>query len=386
MENDGTIIIPFPFDPATVREQAAGNPDTYLKFAKHATQNGYKVIVLGQNDTSEENEIDGVELDAVSNENTSWLVYGLQLWIKVLTSSYPDDSVVISSHPLYLLPWVLLTDHPVVFESVYEEGEAAESADPGLLTAVLTTGYSQIESIFLSKVDRIIVSPRYRESYAKKYPHLDDKIECFVHESIDSDLFYPRDKKAMRSKWDIPFETVILHNAVVNRKKRQHLVYKALSELGDSVGAIFLGPVGDEEYKQELDALAEELEIQDRIKYIGHGELPYSDIPELTAAADVSVFASVSETGPIPALEAFATEIPIVSTDVGLVPLLTEKDPGSNLLPVDIQGDKLAEGIKETLDFLDGEESGSHRREIVADYDVESNQAKRLESCEMARF
>jgi glycosyltransferase involved in cell wall biosynthesis len=70
---------------------------------------------------------------------------------------------------------------------------------------------------------------------------------------------------------------------------------------------------GDGPDRSECEAMARELGLQDRIRFLGQRR----DVPELLAACDVVVVPSQSEGLPIAAIEAHAAGRPVVGFDVG---------------------------------------------------------------------
>jgi glycosyltransferase involved in cell wall biosynthesis len=74
--------------------------------------------------------------------------------------------------------------------------------------------------------------------------------------------------------------------------------------------------VGDGELRAELEGLARSLELQEKIFFLGNRK----DIPELLQAADIFVLSSLWEGQPIALLEAMATGLPVIATNVNGIP------------------------------------------------------------------
>ena len=71
--------------------------------------------------------------------------------------------------------------------------------------------------------------------------------------------------------------------------------------------------VGDGEKMGEAEALAGELGVADRVRFLG----VRTDVPRLMAAADAFMLSSLSEGVSVTLLEAMAARLPIAATDVG---------------------------------------------------------------------
>ena len=102
--------------------------------------------------------------------------------------------------------------------------------------------------------------------------------------------------------------------------------------------------VGDGLLRERLEAQAEELDITDRVVFMGQR----SDVPGLLAAMNVFVMPSLYEGGPLTVLEAMAVGRPIVSTPVGCVPEVLEDGISGLVVPA---GDSaaLARAVRELL-------------------------------------
>jgi glycosyltransferase involved in cell wall biosynthesis len=71
--------------------------------------------------------------------------------------------------------------------------------------------------------------------------------------------------------------------------------------------------VGDGPLRADLENLAAELRVADRVKFLGIR----SDIPAVMRAADAFALTSVSEAASLTLLEAMASALPVVATNVG---------------------------------------------------------------------
>ncbi len=70
--------------------------------------------------------------------------------------------------------------------------------------------------------------------------------------------------------------------------------------------------VGDGQERARLEALAEQLNVQDCVRFVG--SVPYEELPKQYAEADIFALTSLAEGMPLAALEAMATGLPVVST------------------------------------------------------------------------
>jgi len=89
---------------------------------------------------------------------------------------------------------------------------------------------------------------------------------------------------------------------------------------------------GDGELRPQLERLAAELGVAERVHLLG----VRSDVARVLAAADVFVLASTYEGNPLTVMEAMAAGKPVVATGVGCVPELVASEAGRLVPPGDV--------------------------------------------------
>lgn len=118
------------------------------------------------------------------------------------------------------------------------------------------------------------------------------------------------------------------------QEKNWKMLLNACAQVMKKIENTRLALIGDGPDKKDLEKLAEKLGIASRVEFIG--KTPFEDIPTYLKAADLFVFASVTETQGIVTMEAIASGLPVVAVnatgtrdelDHGVQGLLTENDP-----------------------------------------------------------
>lgn len=109
--------------------------------------------------------------------------------------------------------------------------------------------------------------------------------------------------------------------------------------------------IGYGEERQSLEGLVKELDLGDRVTFVG--KVPNEKVPEYMSASDVFVLPSVSEGFPVVILEAMASGLPIVATKVGGLPEIV-KDGESGFLVEPSNPEQLADRV---LTLLKNEDS-----------------------------
>lgn len=113
--------------------------------------------------------------------------------------------------------------------------------------------------------------------------------------------------------------------------KGQHVVLQALAEL-PGVRCIFAGDAlfGEQAYSDRLHALAAELDVSDRVSFLGQRE----DVPRLMQAVDAVVHPSID---PEPfgrtLVEAMLVRTAVIATDAGASPEILEGGAAGTLVP-----------------------------------------------------
>ncbi len=129
---------------------------------------------------------------------------------------------------------------------------------------------------------------------------------CTVYNPIDISEYSCADRNEAH-----PFSYI--HVARMNPIKNQKLLITAFKAVTEESPNSRLVMVGDGSLTQELKSLTFDLGIADKVEFLGNR----SDIPQLLSNADAFVLSSDSECCPMTVLEAIASGLPVVSTDVG---------------------------------------------------------------------
>jgi len=104
-----------------------------------------------------------------------------------------------------------------------------------------------------------------------------------------------------------------IHVARLQRIKDQPTLLRAVRQVVDVEPDFQLDIVGDGPDRAELHALAQDLELDGHVRFLGSRD----DVSRLLSSASLFVLSSLSEGIPLTLLEAMATGLPAVATDVG---------------------------------------------------------------------
>ncbi len=155
-----------------------------------------------------------------------------------------------------------------------------------------------------------------------------------IPNGVDLETFQGSGRDAARADLNLsPQAPVVAHVAAFRPEKNHRLLLQAAQKvLPDFPEAVFL-LVGEGPTQGATEFLAKELGISKAIRFLGRRQ----DIPEILAAADLLVLCSQSavETFPNCVLEAMASRLPVVSTQVGSVDEQIQEGVSGYLVPVD---------------------------------------------------
>ena len=136
-----------------------------------------------------------------------------------------------------------------------------------------------------------------------------------VVNGVDTDCFHPsNDRAAARRALAVPVDDcLILAAARFSIEKNLETLLQAFALVAVEHSKARLWLVGDGPERQMLEGLAHQLGIDSKIRFFGFR----NDVAELLRAADVFTLTSLSEGLSVALLEAAASGLPIVATDVG---------------------------------------------------------------------
>jgi glycosyltransferase involved in cell wall biosynthesis len=145
---------------------------------------------------------------------------------------------------------------------------------------------------------------------------------------IDSKLT----REAARIRLGLPDKEALVYGTVgrLVETKGLGVLLKAFARVYEKYPESWLILAGKGRLEAELRSLAAELNIHERVLFLGYR----TDIPEILKAYDVFVFPSIAEGLPGALLEAMATGIPVISSRVGGVPeILNNPELGMMISP-----------------------------------------------------
>jgi glycosyltransferase involved in cell wall biosynthesis len=149
----------------------------------------------------------------------------------------------------------------------------------------------------------------------------------------------PGARDALRAELGVPGDRFLVGwLGRMTEIKRVDVLMRALARIGDEGVEVLL--VGDGPLRSEMEILAGEIGVRDRVHFAGFR----TDVASVYAAVDAVALTSANEGTPVTVIEALAAGRPVVSTDVGGVRDVVTEGRSGYLVP---QGD--ADGLVDRL-------------------------------------
>lgn len=280
---------------------------------------GYKVTVVSlyneQTPIAQRMEKNGVTIRYLDKK------LGLDLSMvpklrKIMAEEKPD---AIHTHLDVIKYAVLAAKLAGVKKCVHTVHNVADKEAEGRLQKIINTVYFK-----LHWSTPVALSPLVQQTIAAFYGMEKNTIPV-IYNGVDLSRCIPKESYAAD-------QITLVHVGRFNEQKNHKGLLQAFRKICETCPDCRLNLVGDGELRQETEALARELGLAEKVRFLGS----QSNVPPFLHEADIFLLPSNYEGMPMTIIEAMGTGLPIVATAVGGVPdmirdhesgLLTECDP-----------------------------------------------------------
>lgn len=186
---------------------------------------------------------------------------------------------------------------------------------------------------FMRKCQHIIIPSESMRTVLVNDYGLVDRFTV-IPTGIDITPYKKANGSELRTQWNWQDDKVIISAGRLAEEKNWETLLRAFAIAQRAQADIRLVLLGDGPQADALRQLAGELEITDRVTFVG--KVPFEEIPNYLKAADLFSFASITETQGLVTLEAMAAGLPVVAVDAsgtrdiledGKQGFLTQNDP-----------------------------------------------------------
>ena len=197
-----------------------------------------------------------------------------------------------------------------------------------------------ISKLVLKNADAVIALTEDMKREIKKIYGRDIFV---IPNGIDLNKFNNLSKETLRKRLEIKEdEKIITFVGTLRIVKGVKYLIKAMKIIKQKSPDTKMMLVGDGEEREELESLVEELGLKERVKFIGR--VQNEEIPQYMVASDVFVLPSLSEGFPVTVLEAMASGVPMIATNVGGLPEII-KDGENGFLVEPKNPEEIAEKV-----------------------------------------
>jgi glycosyltransferase involved in cell wall biosynthesis len=201
--------------------------------------------------------------------------------------------------------------------------------------------YERIEHGLFSRVNHIF---SVRQSavlrYQKVYPDLSERFS-FIPTWVDASTFFPPidagDRTHARAEFRAalgltdPNTRVLTYVGRLDKQKDPLLLLNGFQEALSRLGNLHLVIIGDGVLRQSAEAACKALNIREHVSFMGV-KSPLQ-IAAALGGSHLFLLASAYEGMPVAVLEALATGLPVVSTNVGEIPLFVHNGVNGQIIP-----------------------------------------------------
>jgi glycosyltransferase involved in cell wall biosynthesis len=182
-----------------------------------------------------------------------------------------------------------------------------------LLWPKLHRGFMERAVKALRSADLVVCNSKTVAEESKRLAHLrPDAVEILPIE-LDGGMFEPRPRNDdLRASLGLAGKTVVVSTRPLKDLYDHPTLISALARPGLEKFAALL--VGDGNLRAELEKRALDLKVSDRVKFAGM--VDNARIPEYLAAGDLYVTCSRSDSASLGLLEAMASGLPVVASDI----------------------------------------------------------------------
>lgn len=178
--------------------------------------------------------------------------------------------------------------------------------------------YKWIMPILLKKAHKVIcISQNTKEDIMKFYNLDESKIEV-IYNGFDKEIFNEKNNNLeVLKKYDIDYSYMIMVGASYRHKNLETAI-KAYNKAKDKLSCKIIIIGKDSPYIKELKALTKELNLEDKVIFLGY--VPDEDLPSLYASSKCFVYPTLYEGFGLPILEAMGCGTQVICSNNSSLP------------------------------------------------------------------
>ncbi len=191
----------------------------------------------------------------------------------------------------------------------------------------------EMEQRLIHHVDRIIAATNDERAQMMRYCGATASQVEVIPCGVDLELFVPHERQEARARLGLNTHLpILLFAGRLDPFKGPDLLLRAAGMMEEEAQVVVAGGrLGGDKDLQKLQALAKELGIDQRVRFLG--ARPREEMPLLYSAADVTVVPSYHESFGLAAVESLACGTPVVATRAGGLTTVVRHEKTGFLVP-----------------------------------------------------
>lgn len=178
--------------------------------------------------------------------------------------------------------------------------------------SIVKEAIDRLLGTFMQQCHHIIVpSASIKEMLAELYGVTEQV--TVLPTGIELHPYRSADGPSIRQKHNWGEEKVLISAGRLAKEKNWDTLIKAAAEVIREIPHVRLVILGEGDERRDLEKLAKELGVAEKIEL--PGVVPFDEVPNYLAAADLFCFASVTETQGLVTMEAMAAGLPVVAVN-----------------------------------------------------------------------
>jgi len=171
-----------------------------------------------------------------------------------------------------------------------------------------------------------------------------------IPNGVDSEHFFPKNKEVLRKKFGIPSDSkVILSVGRLTAQKQPFRLIEVFSLIEQHLDNVILIIAGKGELLESTTNLVKEKGLKN-VRFFGY--VTNNDLPDLYASADCYILTSKYEGAPLTLLEAMASGLPCIVSDIPNHMIVQDADCG-----IIVCFDEIQKAAHEIMNYLESEHS-----------------------------
>ncbi len=186
-----------------------------------------------------------------------------------------------------------------------------------------------LQRLSCQRADRVITPSHFFESIVKAWGLKDEKV-VVIYNGIDLEKVKLATREKLKEQFNLIGKKVILTIGRLIRLKRVDQIIQSFAEMENDRCLLLI--IGEGPEQKKLVELARDLDLKDKVKFLGTKK--HDEVLEYLKTADIFVLNSTNEVMPNIVLESLAVGAPVVAPNVGGIPEIIEDGMDGHLFPL----------------------------------------------------